>query len=47
MKRKRLKTVLEELKQRMLAKSTKVRKFEQRIEQFIQNRIFDFDQKKM
>ena len=31
----------------MLGKSTKVRKFEQRTEQFIQHRIFDFDQKKM
>ena len=46
-KRKRLKTVIEELKQRMLAKSAKVRRYQQRIEQFRQNRIFDFDQKNM
>ena len=46
-KRKRLKTVTEGLKQRMLAKSAKVRRCQQRIEQFRQNRIFDFDQKKV
>ena len=46
-KRKGLKTVFEELKQRMLAKSAKVRKYQQRVEQFRQNRIFDFDQKKI
>ena len=46
-KRKRLKTVTEGLKQRMLAKSAKVRRYQQRIEQFRQNRIFDFDQKKV
>ena len=40
-------TVIEELKQRMLAKSAKIRRYEQRIEQFRQNRIFDFDQKKI
>ena len=31
----------------MLAKSAKVRRYQQRIERFTQNRIFDFDQKKM
>ena len=46
-KSKRLKTVIEELKQRMLAKSAKIRRYEQRIEQFRQNRIFYFDQKKI
>ena len=46
-KRKGLKTVIEELKQRMLAKSAKVRRYQQRIEQFRQNTIFDFDQKKI
>ena len=40
-----LKTVIEELKQRMLAKSAKVKRYEQRIEQFRQSRIFDSDQK--
>ena len=37
----------EELKQRMLAKSPKVARYEQRIEQFRQNRISDLDQKKI
>ena len=46
-KRNGLKTVIEELKQRMLAKSAKVRRYQQRIEQFRQNRIFEFDEKKM
>ena len=36
----------EELKQRMFAKTVTVRRYEQKIEQFRQNRIFDFDQKK-
>ena len=39
--------MIKELKQRMLAKSAKVRSYKQGIEQFKQNRIFDFDQKKM
>ena len=47
MKRKWLKTVIEELKQSMRAKGAKVRKYQQRIEQFRRNRIFYFDQKKM
>ena len=46
-KKKGLKTVIEELKQRMLAKSAKVRRFEQRIEQFRQNRLFSVDQKRI
>ena len=46
-KSKGLKTVIEELKQRMFAKSAKIRRYEQRIEQFRQNRIFHFDQKKI
>ena len=46
-KKKRLKTVIEEPKQRMLAKSAKVKRYEQRIEQFRQNRIFDLNQKKI
>lgn len=46
-KRKGLKTVIEELKQKMLAKSAKIRRYEQRIEQFRQNKIFDFDKKKI
>ena len=46
-KSKGLETVIEELKQRMLAKRAKIRRYGQRIEQFRQNRIFDFDQKKI
>ena len=47
MKRKELKTVIEELKQRMPAKSSKVRKYKQRTKQSRQNTIFDFNLKKM
>ena len=46
-KKKGLKTVIEELKQRMLVKSAKVKRYEQRIKQFRQKRIFDLDQKKV
>ena len=46
-KRKGLKTVNQELKQIMLLKGAKVRGYEQRTEQFRQNKIFDFDQGKM
>ena len=46
-KRKGLKTVIEELKQRLLAKNAKVKRYEQRIEQFRQNKIFDLDQNKI
>ena len=46
-KRKGMKTMTEELKQKILAKSAKVRRYEQRIEQFRQNRTFGFKQKKM
>ena len=42
-KKKGLKTVIEELKQRMMAKSTKVKRYEQRIKQFRLYRIFDLD----
>ena len=45
--RKGLKTVVEELKQSMLAKSANMKRYEQRIEQSRQNRIFDLDQKKI
>ena len=39
---------MEELKQqRMLAKSPKIKRYEQRIEQFRQNRVFNLDQKKI
>ena len=39
--------MIEDLKHRRLAKSAKVRRCDQRSEQFKQNRIFDFDQKKI
>ena len=39
--------MIEELKQRMLAKSAKAKRYEQRIEKFRTNRIFDLDQKKI
>ena len=42
-KKKGLETVIEELKQRMLAKCAKVKRYEQRIEQFRHNRAFDLN----
>ena len=39
--------MIEKLKQKMLAKSAKVRRYEQRIEQFRKNSIVDFDQKEI
>ena len=41
LKRKRLKAVIGKLKQRMLAKSANVRRYEQRFEQFRQKRILE------
>ena len=46
-KRKALKTVIVKLKQWMLANSAKRKRYEQRTEQFRQNRIFHLDQKKI
>ena len=46
-RKKGLKTVIEKLKQRMLAKSSKVKRYQQKIEQFRQNRIFDLNQQKI
>lgn len=46
-KKKGLNTVIEELKLWKLAKSAKVKRHEERIEQLRQNRIFDFDLKKL
>ena len=43
-KRKGLKSVIEELKQRLLAKSAKPKRYEQIIESFRQNRTFALDQ---
>ena len=47
MKRQELNTVIEELRQSMVAKGTKVKRYQQKTERFKQNRIFYFDQKKM
>ena len=44
-KRKGLKTVIEELKQRILAKAAKLSRYEQRIQQYRINRLFKVDQK--
>ena len=46
-RKKGLNTVIEELKQRMTAKSAKIRRFEQRIEQLRHNRLFEVDQKRI
>ena len=46
-RRKGLKTMIKKLKQRMIAKSAKIRRFGQRIEQFRQNRLFEVDQKRI
>ena len=45
--RKGLSTVIEELKQRIIAKSAKITRYEQRMEQFRINRLFSRDQKKV
>ena len=39
--------VIEELKQRQLAKSAKIKRYEQRIKQYRQNRLFQTDQRKL
>ena len=39
--------MIEEPKERMLAKSTKEKRYERGIQQFRPNRIFDLDQKKI
>ena len=46
-KKKGLNTVIEELRQRLSAKAAKIRRYEQRIEQYKQNRMFRYDQKKV
>uniref|UniRef100_A0A1X7T292 Uncharacterized protein n=1 Tax=Amphimedon queenslandica TaxID=400682 RepID=A0A1X7T292_AMPQE len=45
-KRKGFQVVLEELKQRLVAKSGKVRRYEQRIKQYTQNCLFNSNQKR-
>ena len=46
-KRKGLTTVIEELKQRILAKAAKIARYEQRIHQYRINRLFKVDQKRV
>ena len=45
-RRKGMNTVIEELKQRVLAKAAKIKRYEQRITQYKQNIIFKQDQKR-
>ena len=40
-------TVLEEVKQRVLAKVAKIKRYNERIKQYKQNRLFTIDQKKL
>ena len=42
-KEEKLKTLIEELKQRMLVKSAKVRRYQQKLEKFRQRKIFYFE----
>ena len=39
--------MIEELKQRMIAKNAKIKRYEQRVNQFRQNKIFNVDQKRI
>ena len=41
-----LTVAIEELKQRVIAKKAKVKRYEQRIKQYRQNRLFSVDQKR-
>ena len=42
-KEEKLKTLIEELKQRMLVKSAKVRRYQQKLEKFRQRKFFYFE----
>ena len=46
-KRKGITAVIEELKQRVLAKTAKIKRYESRVDQFNQNRLFQNNQKKL
>ena len=46
-KKKGINLVVEELKQRLIAKKTKVKRYEQRISQFRQNQLFQVNQKQV
>ena len=47
MKKKGIKLVIEELEQRLIAKKTKVKRYEQRISQFRQKQLFQVNQKQV
>ena len=47
MKKKGINLVIEELKLRLIAKKTKVKRYEQRISQFRQNQLFQVNQKQV
>ena len=46
-KKKGINLVIEELKQRLIAKNTKVKRYEQKISQFRQNQLFQVNQKQV
>ena len=46
-KKKGINLVTEELKQRLIAKNTKVKRYEQKISQFRQNQLFQVNQKQV
>ena len=46
-KKKGINLIIEELKQRLIAKKTKVKRYEQRISQFRQNQLFQVKQKQV
>ena len=46
-KKKGLNVVIEELEQRVAAKAENLRRYEQRVQQYRQNRMFEYDQKKL
>ena len=47
MKKKGINLVIEEFKQRLIAKKTKVKRYEQRTSQFRQNQLFQVNQKQV
>ena len=47
MKKKGINLVIKDLKQRLIAKKTKVKRYEQRISQFRQNQLFQVNQKQV
>ena len=47
MRKKGLNVVIEELKQRVADIAEKLRRYEERVQQYRQNRMFEYDQKKL